>query len=119
VCKVENFIKFAVEMPWIKSFFPPEFIVASFVYGKPKVFLTIRCAILLNSCRFSLHILDASTLAGDSSFGSANIETTDRRIFSTDCTGDHLSELDSYPSGSSPGEWRIEIQTRPSGKMFG
>jgi 1-aminocyclopropane-1-carboxylate deaminase/D-cysteine desulfhydrase-like pyridoxal-dependent ACC family enzyme len=38
----------------------------------------------------------ASTLAGLSSFGSLSIETTEMRIFSIDCTGDHRSELDSY-----------------------
>lgn len=41
--------------------------------------------------------------APDSSLGSANMLTTDRRIFSTDWTGDHLSEDDSYMFGSSPG----------------
>lgn len=63
------------------------------VHYNPNVFLTMRCAIRLNSSRFSRHILLASMLAGDSSFGSASIETTDKRIFSTDCTGLHLSEL--------------------------
>lgn len=65
------------------------------VYGSPKVLRTILCAILLNSSLFSLHIFDASTFAGDSSLGSASIETTDNKIFSTLCTGDHRSELDS------------------------
>jgi hypothetical protein len=58
---------------------------------------------------------DASTLAGLSQFGSANIDTTDRRIFSTDWTGDHRSELDSYILGSSPGGCKIEMHTSPFG----
>lgn len=37
----------------------------------------------------------ASILAPLSSFGSANMDITLKRIFSTLCTGDHLSELDS------------------------
>jgi len=37
----------------------------------------------------------ASILAPLSSFGSASIDITLNRIFSTLCTGDHLSELDS------------------------
>lgn len=40
--------------------------------------------------------------------------TTDSNIFSTLCTGDHLSALDSYPIGSSPGACKIDIQTLPS-----
>ncbi len=40
----------------------------------------------------SLHILAASTLAGLSSFGSANILMTEIRIFSTLWMGDHRSE---------------------------
>lgn len=34
----------------------------------------------------------ASTLAGDSSFGSANIEITEINIVSTVWTGNHLSD---------------------------
>ena len=40
--------------------------------------------------------------------------TTDNKIFSIDWTGLHLSELDSYPIGSSPGACKIEMQTLPS-----
>ena len=32
----------------------------------------------------------------------------------TDCTGDQRSEAVSYPCGSSPGLWRMEMHTRPS-----
>lgn len=39
--------------------------------GKPKVLRTKRLAIWLNSSRFSRHIMAASTLAPDSSLGSA------------------------------------------------
>eukprot|EP00300_Choanocystis_sp_HF-7_P009368 c16395_g1_i2.p1 GENE.c16395_g1_i2~~c16395_g1_i2.p1 ORF type:complete len:151 (-),score=9.22 c16395_g1_i2:62-514(-) len=39
--------------------------------------------------------LAASMLAGDSSFGAASMDMTDRRIFSTDCTGDQRSTCDS------------------------
>ena len=45
----------------------------------------------------------------------ASMLTTESRIFSMDWTGLHLSVADSYPRGSSPGVWRMEIQTRPSG----
>lgn len=45
----------------------------------------------------------------------ASMLTTDSNIFSTDCTGLHLSELDSQPIGSSPGACNIEMQTLPSG----
>ena len=44
----------------------------------------------------------------------ASMLTTLRSIFSTLCTGLHLSELDSYPIGSSPGAWRIDMHTLPS-----
>lgn len=40
--------------------------------GRPSVFRTILLAILLNSSRCSRHIIAASTLAPDSSLGSAN-----------------------------------------------
>lgn len=45
----------------------------------------------------------------------ASMLTTDKRIFSTLCTGLHRSALLSYPMGSSPGAWRIEMHTLPSG----
>lgn len=32
----------------------------------------------------------------------------------TVCTGDHRSAAVSYPCGSSPGLWRMEMHTRPS-----
>lgn len=38
--------------------------------GRPNVLRTNRLAISLNSSRLSLHIMAASTLAPDSSFGS-------------------------------------------------
>ena len=63
----------------------------------------------------NLLLTQASMFAPLSSFGSASMLTTDRRIFSMLCTGLHLSAAVSYPRGSSPGVWRIEIQTRPSG----
>lgn len=56
----------------------------------------------------------ASTLAGDSSLGSASIEITLTIIVSTVCIGNHLSEADSYPHLSSPGSWRIDMHTDPS-----
>lgn len=55
----------------------------------------------------------ASTLAGESRFGSANIEITERRIVSTVCTGNHLSSGFSYPHWSSPGACNIEMHTLP------
>lgn len=48
-------------------------------------------------------------------FGSASILRTLMRTLRTPCTGDHLSEADSYCSGSSPGVWRMEMQTSPDG----
>jgi len=39
---------------------------------------------------------------------------TESRIFSTLWTGLHLSALDSYPKGSSPGACKMEMQTLPS-----
>ena len=56
----------------------------------------------LNWSRSSRHIFAASTLAPDSTLGSASIEITDNNIFSTDCTGLQRSEEHSYPIGSSP-----------------
>lgn len=60
-----------------------------------RLFLTDRQAFFLNAGLSSLHILAASTLAGDSVLGSASIDMTLRRIFSMLWTGDHLSLLDS------------------------
>ena len=48
-------------------------------------------------------------------FGSANILNTLNNTLLTPWTGDQRSEADSYRSGSSPGGWRIEIQTFPFG----
>ena len=56
----------------------------------------------------------ASTLAGDSSFGSLIIEMTDNKIVSTVCMGSHLSSARSYPNLSSPGSWSIDMHTSPS-----
>ena len=67
------------------------------------------------SANANLLLTQASMFAPLSSFGSASMLTTDSRIFSMLCTGLHLSAAVSYPRGSSPGVWRIEIQTRPSG----
>ena len=50
-----------------------------------------------------------------STFGSANMLSTDSSTLRTPCTGDHRSEADSYRSGSSPGGWRIEMHTSPEG----
>ena len=43
-----------------------------------------------------------------------SILITDKRIFSTLCTGDQRSVLDSYPIGSSPGACNIDMHTLPS-----
>lgn len=59
-------------------------------------------------------LTEASMLAPLSSLGSASMLTTESKIFSTDCTGLHRSELLSYMLGSSPGGWRMLMQTRPS-----
>ena len=62
-----------------------------------RLFRTLLQARFLNSSLLSRHILAASTLAGLSVLGSANILITERRIFSILWTGDHRSLLDSYP----------------------
>lgn len=59
----------------------------------PRDFCTSCRATRWNCSRSSRHILDASTFAPLSSLGSANILTTDSRIFSTLCTGLHRSAL--------------------------
>lgn len=61
----------------------------------PKLALTSLPTLLLNPRSSSLHILAASTLAGDSSLGLDNIEMTLSKIVSGVCTGDHRSEADS------------------------
>ena len=60
-----------------------------------RLFLTDRQDFFLNAGLSSLHILAASTLAGDSVFGSASIDITLSRIFSMLWTGDQRSLLDS------------------------
>lgn len=65
----------------------------------------------------------ASMFAPLSTLGSASMLSTDRRIFSMDCTGDQRSADDSYTGsawchvllGSSPAACRMEMHTRPSG----
>ena len=54
-----------------------------------RTFSSAMCAKLSRSSR---HILAASTFAGESALGSASIEITLMRIFSTDCTGLHRSD---------------------------
>ena len=43
------------------------------------------------------------------------MEMTLRMTFSTLCTGLQRSDACSYIVGSSPGVWRMEMQTVPSG----
>merc|ERR1719264_589956 len=50
-------------------------------HAMSRLFLTLAHARFLNRALSSLHILAASTLAGDSVFGSASMDITDRRIF--------------------------------------
>merc|ERR1711899_139107 len=82
-------------------------------------FLTHLATLRLNSGKFSRHSLAASTFAGDSSLGSANIEMTETKMVSTVCTGSHLSLAFSYPHRSSPGACKIEIHTSPFFSMLG
>ena len=51
-------------------------------YTMSRLFLTDRQDFFLNAGLSSRHILAASTFAGDSVFGSANMDITLRRIFS-------------------------------------
>lgn len=81
----------------------------------PKLLLTPSLTFASNSSFLSLHIFAASTFAGLSSFGSANILITLIRIFSTLCIGLHRSDACSYWFGSSPGGCRIDIHTNPVG----
>lgn len=48
-------------------------------------------------------------------FGSASMLSTESNTLRTPWTGDQRSLADSYRRGSSPGAWRIEMQTVPSG----
>lgn len=59
---------------------------------RPNDLLTPSRTLLSNSGRRSRHIFAASTFAGLSSLGSANIDMTEIKIFSTLCMGDHLSD---------------------------
>jgi hypothetical protein len=52
-------------------------------HHNPKLLLTPFLTLLSNSALSSLHIFAASTFAGLSSFGSASIDITLMRIFST------------------------------------
>jgi len=62
----------------------------------------------------------ASILAGLSSLGSDNMEMTEIKICSTPRIGLHRSSaLSCEFMASSPGGCRIEMHTRPSGKMLG
>ena len=64
----------------------------------------------------SLNYKEASKLAGDSIFGSFNIDITLIKIASTPRIGLHLSSAVSYEFMlSSPGGCKMEIQTLPSG----
>lgn len=58
----------------------------------PRLFLTFPLTIFSYSALFSLHILAASTFAGLSSFGSANMLMTLINIFSTLWIGDQRSD---------------------------
>lgn len=84
-------------------------------YHNPNPFLTFCLTIFSYSSLFSLHIRAASTFAGLSSLGSANMLMTLINIFSTDCIGLHRSSAFSYPNWSSPGVCRIDMQTMPLG----
>ena len=68
-------------------------------------------AIVIVIMRF--HRIDMAILLG--MYEPASIEMTLRMTFSTLCTGLQRSEACSYISGSSPGVWRIDMQTLPSG----
>ena len=68
----------------------------------------------------SLNYIDASRFAGDSMFGSFNIEITLIKIASTPRMGLHLSSAVSYAFIlSSPGGCKMEIHTLPSGYILG
>ena len=82
---------------------------------KPSDFRTANLTCLSNSSLLSLHRMQASMLAPLSMLGSLSMLMTLSKIFSTLCTGDHLSSANSYMFGSSPGECRIDMHTSPFG----
>jgi hypothetical protein len=66
-------------------------------HSSPRLSLTFFLHLFRNSLGSSLHNLAASTFAGLSSLGLLNMDMTESSIDSGDCTGDHLSDADSYP----------------------
>lgn len=85
--------------------------VADSSFSSSSVSWTWLAAMDLNSSGLSLYIFAASTLAGLSTLGSANMDITESKTFSTLWTGLHRSELFSYPRGSSPGACKMLMQT--------
>jgi hypothetical protein len=77
--------------------------------------LTIFLHFLRKPFGSSRHSFAASTFAGLSSLGLLNMLMTDSRIVSGVCTGDHLSDADSYPYLSSSGGCNIDMHTSPEG----
>lgn len=79
------------------------------------LFRTTCRTFFLNACLSFLHITAASRLAGDSSLGSDSMEMTEIKICSTPRIGLHRSSaLSCELNSSSPGGWRMEMQTFPS-----
>ncbi len=77
---------------------------------------TISLTFFLYATLSFLHMIAASIFAGDESLGSFNIDITERIICSTPSTGLQRSSAVSWVLNSStPGGWRIEMQTLPSG----
>jgi hypothetical protein len=60
-------------------------------------------------------LTDASTLAGEEKFGSDNRETTLNITVPGVWVGSQRSSGRSPLISSTPGGWRMEMQTRPSG----
>ena len=81
---------------------------------------TKRRDFFLKASRSFRHMTAASILAGDSSFGSESIETTETMIPSTPRIGRQRSSAVSCSLNlSSPGGCRIEMHTLPSGYTLG
>jgi hypothetical protein len=90
-------------------------------HSSPSDSLTFFLHLFRNSFGSSLHNRAASTFAGLSSFGLLSIEMTDSNIVSGDCTGDHLSDTDSYPMGQHQhgGPQTVKLPTLTIFVLFG
>src|SRR3989338_11609340 len=82
--------------------------------------VSLRAATRLKKAALSLrHSTEAVTLAGEEKLGSPSMEMTLSRMESTLWVGRHRSSGSSPLMASTPGGWRIDIHTGPSGYTLG